>query len=97
MDKEYKDYCTISIKGMLGEKNCNGNVLQIYRFLIHNSDYVESVPEFKKTSIEKGESILSEIDTFINKYEVGSIKRINYENIKKVLQEFLTKFQNKEN
>jgi hypothetical protein len=97
MDKKYKKYCSKSIMGMMGENPENGNVLQIYRFFTHNLDYVENVPELKKISIEKAESMLSEIDSHINKYDIGSIKRIRYENKKRVFQEFLTKFQNKEN
>jgi hypothetical protein len=98
MEKSYKDYCIENVKRMLDDdKKVNGNMLQIYRFLINNPEFIESQDKFRVTTIDKAKEVLPELENLINENQIGSIKRIRFENIKKILQDYLSKFDKSEN
>jgi hypothetical protein len=89
MDPNYKTYCVESIKNML-EDGKGGNIGQIYKFLTHNSEFVENHIKFKETSISKAKVLILEVIEKIKEKE--GIEKSKLINIKKNLEEFLEKF-----
>jgi len=89
MEEEYKKYCVDAIKNMLEDGN-GGNIGQIYRFLIHNSKFIEDNEKFRTASIDKAKNIIPEVIKKIEDTE--GIKKTKFINMKKILEEFLEKY-----
>ena len=92
MDEEYKNYCIETVKNMLAFKG--GNVLQVYRFLLNNSVFLEHNANFLNTAIDKAKKLIIDVEEEISEAPNNIIKN-NYINVSKVLKEFLEKYDKK--